>query len=294
MERTNEQIALKVSFNTIIWNVVLFIFKLVAGIIGHSAAMISDSIHSLSDVLSTFVVIIGVKLSNKEADNDHPYGHERFESVAAIILAGILLATGFGIGKSGIETIIAGDYSSIIIPGRVALIAAIVSVVVKEAMYWYTRAAAKKTNSGALMADAWHHRSDALSSIGSFFGVLGARIGFPVMDSLAGLVISFFIIKVSIDIFRDAISKMTDRAIDDDLEEEIRNVALSHEGVIGVDRLSTRMFGDKIYVDMEISLERHSLLHVSHGIAHAIHDAVEEKFENVKHCMIHVNPSTES
>lgn len=294
MERTNEQIALKVSFNTIIWNVVLFIFKLVAGIIGHSAAMISDSIHSLSDVLSTFVVIIGVKLSNKEADNDHPYGHERFESVAAIILAGILLATGFGIGKSGIETIIAGDYSSIIIPGRVALIAAIVSVVVKEAMYWYTRAAAKKTNSGALMADAWHHRSDALSSIGSFFGILGARIGFPVMDSLAGLVISFFIIKVSIDIFRDAISKMTDRAIDDDLEEEIRNVALSHEGVIGVDRLSTRMFGDKIYVDMEISLERHSLLYVSHGIAHAIHDAVEEKFVNVKHCMIHVNPSTES
>lgn len=293
MKGTNEQIAIRVSWHTIIGNVVLFAVKLVAGIIGHSAAMISDAVHSLSDVLSTIVVIIGVKLSNKEADKEHPYGHERFESVAAIILAGILLATGLGIGYSGVQTILVGDYSLITIPGTIALIAAIISIVGKEAMYWYTRAAAKQINSGALMADAWHHRSDALSSIGSFIGILGARIGFPVMDSLASLIISFFIVKVSVDIFLDAISKMTDRAIDEHMEEQILKVALARKEVLGVDKLKTRMFGNKIYVDMEIRLDMFDPLHISHDIAHSIHDEIEEKFPSVKHCMVHVNPTSE-
>ncbi|HZK26932.1 MAG TPA: cation diffusion facilitator family transporter [Thermoclostridium sp.] len=293
MGKSNKKIAMTVSWNTIIGNVILFAFKMVAGIIGHSVAMISDAIHSLSDVLSTIIVMIGIKLANKEADKEHPYGHERFESVAAIILAGILVATGIGIGYKGIQTIFSSDYSSIIIPSKIALIAAIMSIIVKEAMYWYTRNVAKKINSGALMADAWHHRSDALSSIGSFIGILGSQIGFPVMDSVASLVISFFIIKVSVDIFKDAISKMTDQAVDEEIEKQIYDLALAREGVMGVDKIKTRMFGDKVYVDIEIKIDRLAPLHISHGIAHDVHDAIEKEIPNIKHCMVHVNPDSE-
>ena len=158
-------------------------------------------------------------------------------------------------------------------------------------MYWYTRAAAKKINSAAIMADAWHHRSDALSSVGSFIGIFGARMGFPILDSVAALVICIFIIKVSVDIFRDAVSKMTDRACDDETVERINKIVLGQEYVMGIDNLKTRMFGNKIYVDVEITLDRSTPLHQSHKIAHNVHDAVEEELGNVKHCMVHVNPS---
>lgn len=293
MTNTTVEIAMRVSGNTIIGNIILSAFKLLAGFIGHSAAMLSDAVHSLSDVLSTVIVMVGIKLANKEEDKDHPYGHERLESVAAIILAGILLTTGFGIGYKGILMILAGNYGSITIPGTIALVMAAVSIAVKEAMYWYTRAAALKINSGALMADAWHHRSDALSSVGGFFGILGARVGFPVLDTVAAVVISVFIAKAAIDIFRDAIGKMTDRACDDETENEIREVAMAQDGVRGVDRLKTRLFGNKIYVDLEISVDSSIPFDASHAISHEVHDAIENRFPNVKHCMVHVNPFTE-
>lgn len=291
MNKTDVQTAMRVSRNTIIGNLMLFAFKLVAGIAGHSAAMISDAVHSLSDVLSTIVIIIGVRMANKKADKNHPYGHERFESVAAIILTGILFATGLGIGYAGIITILAGNYDAIIVPGTVALVAAVTSIIVKEAMYWYTRAAAKKINSDAIMADAWHHRSDALSSIGSFIGIFGAQMGYPVLDSVASLVICIFILKVSIDIFREAVSKMTDRSCDDETIKLIREIVLAQNHVLGVDKLKTRLFGNKIYVDVEINIDRFVPLHVSHDIAHKVHNAVENGIPNVKHCMVHVNPS---
>lgn len=207
MEKTKEQIAMRVSTNTIIGNVLLSVLKLLAGIFGKSAAMLSDAVHSLSDVMSTLIVMIGVKLANKKADREHPYGHERFECVAAIILAAILCATGIGIGYKGVQNIVAGNYGDLAVPGIIALAAAILSIAAKEGMYWYTRAAAKKIDSSALMADAWHHRSDAFSSIGSFIGILGARVGYPVLDSVACLVICFFIVKAAYDIFMDAIGK---------------------------------------------------------------------------------------
>lgn len=159
-------------------------------------------------------------------------------------------------------------------------------------MYWYTIHAAKKTNSSALKADAWHHRSDAFSSIGSFIGILGAQIGFPVMDSLASLVIGIFIIKVAIDIFREAISKMTDQAVNDETKKKICDITMAQDNVLGVDQLKTRMFGDKIYVDIEIIVDSCTLLYVSHDIAHAVHDAIEKEVPSVKHCMVHVNPNS--
>jgi len=207
-------------------------------------------------VFSTFIVIIGVKIANKESDESHPYGHERMECVAAIILAIILCITGVGIGYSGIMKISLGDNSGFVIPSVLALIAAIISIIVKEGMYWYTRAAAKKINSGALMADAWHHRSDSLSSIGSFIGILGARMGFPILDPIASVVICIFIVKASCDIFIDEINKMTDKSCDNETIEKISNLIKEEEGVLGIDSIKTRLFGDKMYVDIEIQANR--------------------------------------
>lgn len=290
MEKSNEQIAMQVSRNSIIGNVLLSGFKLFAGVFAQSAAMISDAIHSLSDVFSTIIVMAGVKMANKKPDKEHPYGHERFECVAAIILSVILFATGAGIGWAGLQKVIAGNYGELATPGMLALVAAIISIVVKEAMYWYTRNAAKKIDSSALMADAWHHRSDAFSSVGSFIGILGARLGFPILDPAACIVICLFILKAAVDIFRDAVGKMIDKACDEQTAAEMREIILAQESVLGIDQLKTRLFGDKIYVDVEIRSDGLVTLEQAHDAAQRVHDVIEEQFPKVKHCMVHVNP----
>lgn len=288
--RNTESLAVKVSINTIVVNILLTAFKLIAGFTAHSSAMISDAIHSASDVLSTVVVIIGVRMSEKKSDTDHQYGHERLECVAAVILAVMLGITGGIIGVSSVDKIADSITAHLIMPGKTALIAAVVSVIVKELMFWYTRSAAKKTNSGALMADAWHHRSDALSSVGSFAGILGARLGYAVLDPIAGVIICIFILKVSIDIFRDAVNKMTDKACDEDTINAIHRMIGEVDGVIDIDLLKTRQFGDKIYIDVEISVDGQMRLVEAHEIAENVHDKIENSFKNVKHCMVHVNP----
>lgn len=285
-----QKVANRVSVITIIGNVVLSVFKLLAGIVAHSGAMISDAIHSASDVFSTFVVMIGIRMSAKESDKEHPYGHERLECVAAIVLAMILFMTGFGIGASAFKNIISGDYAVLQVPGMLALIAAIMSIVVKEAMYWYTRHYAKKIDSGALLADAWHHRSDALSSIGALVGIGGARMGYPVMDSVASLVIFFFILKAAYDIFKDAMDKMVDHACDEETEAQMRDCVMKQEEVLGIDMLQTRIFGNKIYVDVEIQVDGEYTLREAHEIAENVHERIEQSFPKVKHIMVHVNP----
>ncbi len=290
-KKREKNLAIHVSIVSIVVNVVLSLAKLLAGIFGKSSAMVSDAIHSASDVLSTFVVIAGVKLSEKKADKGHPYGHERMECVASIILAVLLGIVGVGIGVSGMGKIISGNYETLEVPGIVPLIAAIVSIAVKEWMFWYTRAAAKKLNSGALMADAWHHRSDALSSVGSFAGILFARIGFPIMDSIASVIISLCIIKAAYDIFKDGINKMVDHSCDSETQEAILNSALSVNGVMGVDDLKTRLFGSKLYVDMEISADANLSLKDSHAIAEQVHSVIENNYPECIHCMVHVNPA---
>ena len=287
LEDQNKNTAMSVSVVSIVWNVVLSLFKLIAGIVGHSGAMISDAVHSASDVFSTFVVILGVNIASRQSDEDHQYGHDRLECVAAIILAVVLLATGIGIGIGGVNKILGRNTE---IPGMIALAAAVVSIGVKEAMFWYTRAAAKKINSGALMADAWHHRSDALSSVGAFVGILGARMGFPVLDPLASVVICIFIAKAAYDIFKDAIDKMVDKSCDEETERAMREVILKQAGVQRVDMLHTRLFGARIYVDIEISADGEMTLREGHEIAQEVHDRIEEEFPLVKHCMVHVNP----
>ena len=288
---SSEKIAMRVSKVSIVVNLILSAGKLLAGIFGRSGAMISDAIHSASDVFSTFIVIVGVRMSTKQSDSHHPYGHERLECVASIILATVLLATGLGIGFGGLRTVLSGHYEMRAVPGLMALAAAVISIGVKEWMYWYTKAAAKKINSGALMADAWHHRSDSLSSIGAFVGIAGSRMGYPVLDAAASMVISVFIAKAAYEIFMDAVNKMVDRACDQETEEEIRRIVFLQEGVLGIDSLMTRLFGAKIYVDMEIAADGSRTLYETHAIAEQVHDAIEERFPEVKHCMVHVNPA---
>ena len=292
MEKNQEQIAMRVSYISILGNVLLSVFKLMAVIFAHSGAMITDAVHSASDVFSTFVVMIGIKISARASDKEHPYGHERMECVAAIVLATILCITGLGIGKNAIAKLQDGNDAGMVIPGILALVAAIVSIVVKEAMFWYTRGAARKIDSGALMADAWHHRSDALSSVGALVGILFARNGYPMMDAVASLIICVFIVKASYDIFKDAVDKMVDKACDEETERELRKFVEAQPGVLGVDLLQTRVFGNKIYVDLEICADENSTLKESHQVAEQVHDKLEIQFPKVKHIMIHVNPKS--
>ena len=286
--KNNEKIAIKVSIISIILNCLLTLIKFISGVISKSSAMISDSVHSLSDVLSTFVVIIGVKISNKKADSDHPYGHERIECVSAIILSGMLFVVGALIGINGIKNVT--NSSNLVMPGVLALIASIISIISKETMYQYTIRVSKKINSAALKADAWHHRSDALSSIGSFIGILGSRLGFKVFDPLASVIISLCIIKVSIDIFKDAIDKMVDKSCDKEVIDKVIRVIEKNESVKNIDDIKTRQFGNKAYVDVEISVDENLLLKDAHKVAEEIHDSVENEINIVKHCMVHVNP----
>lgn len=286
-----QQIAIRVSWISIIVNMILSAIKLAAGIIAQSGAMISDAIHSASDVFSTIIVMAGVKMSVKAADKEHPYGHERMECVAAIVLSMILMATGIFIGYEGILKIITVETDELTIPGFAALLAAILSIAIKEIMFWYTRYYAKVVDSGALMSDAWHHRSDALSSIGALIGIAGARMGLPILDPIASVVICLFIAKAAIEIFKDAIDKMVDHNCDDETESAIRNRILAHKGIDTIDLFKTREFGNRIYIELEISVNGQLTLIKAHDIANKIHDDIENAFPKVKHIAIHVNPS---
>lgn len=287
--KEREKLILSVSYLSIVINCLLSVFKLLSGYFGHSISMVSDGIHSLSDVLSTFIVILGVKLSGKVADAGHPYGHERLESAMSIVLSVLLFVVGLGIGQKGIVTIL--NYQTIEIkePAFINIVAAVVSIITKEAMYWVTFLVGKRVDSSMLKADAWHHRSDALSSIGSLIGVVGARY-FILTDSIASLVICLFIVKIAVDIFKDAMDKLVDRACDEVLQKSIMEEILSISGVEHIDDIKTRQFADKVYVDAEIAVDGNLRVVDGHAIAQKVHDNVEKLDLRIKHCTVHVNP----
>lgn len=281
----------RLSLVSLIGNALLSGFKLLAGVWGHSGAMISDAIHSFSDVLTTFIAWFGVKVSRRAADASHPYGHERLECVASLFLGIVLMGTGIGVGRAGLETIFSGQYETITPPGAIALVAAVLSIVSKEAMYWYTRYYAKLIHSDAFMADAWHHRSDAFSSIGSLIGIGGAMLGFPVMDSVASVVICVFILKVAYDILKDAVVKMLDTSCGEQYEAELQKFVSEQKDVVCVDTLHSRMFGSKVYVDLEIEVGGSKTLQEAHNVAERVHTELEHRFPDIKHVMVHLNPA---
>ena len=290
MKKLIKNEGIRVSVITIIINFILFLFKIIAGIVGHSNAMISDSIHSLSDVLTTIVVIFGLIMASKEADDSHPYGHERIECVFAIILSFFLLLTGVYIGYIGAQNIVRSN-TDIVVPTLLPLIAALVSIIVKEFMYHYTKRCAKKLKSSSMEADAWHHRSDALSSVGSFLGILGAKLGYPILDPICSVVICIIIIKSAIEIFKEAITQMLDTSCDIKTKNEIMDLIKSSKNIVDITDMKTRMFGSRIYIEVEVSIDGDISLRKANKIINEIHDKIENEYSNVKHCNIHVIPN---
>lgn len=283
---TREKKTMQVSFVSIGGNLFLCILKLFAGILGHSGALISDAVHSAADAVDTIIVIIGVKLASKAPDARHPYGHERMECVAAILLSIVLGLVGAGIGYAGLEKILSGRYEVMGMPSRLALFAALISIVIKEGLYQYMRRSAEKINSDSLMAIAWHNRADSLSSIGSFIGIVGARAGLAILDPLVSVIICLFVIKAALSIFRGAVNKMTDHACDPETEAAIISqiTCQAEKGSLG--QLRTRLFGDKIYIEAELFLPGNYSLTRSWEICRQIQTSIEESFEEVKECRI--------
>lgn len=289
----NDTIAKKVSITTIIGNIILSIIKFIAGFLGKSGAMISDAVHTLSDVFTTLIAYVGIKISSIKEDDNHRYGHERLECIASLILSFILFITGFEIGIEGIKILLRNQYDTIQTPTLLAVVAAIISIIVKEIMFQYTIKCAKKIKSDALKADAWHHRSDALSSLGALIGIVLAINGYKIFEPIASVIIAILIIKVAVEIFIEATDKLVDKSCDDEKVEEIKNIVLKQKGVLGIDDIKTRIFANKIYVDIEIALDGNKTLNETHKIAEKVHDKVEKEFSDIKHIMVHVNPYEE-
>ena len=273
-------------------NIALAIFKLVAGIAGNSGAMVSDAVHSLSDVFATAIAWVGVKTSKRSADDTHPYGHERFESVASLFLGLILLVTGIAIGVGGVKTAVEVlEGAPPAIPEAIALVAAVVSIVAKEAMFWYTRHAAKVLMSSAFMADAWHHRSDAISSIAALIGIAGSMLGFPVLEPTATVLIAIFIAGVAAKLLRDALGQLLDSSVGAEFEEELTQFVNSQAGVLGVDMVRSRRFGNRICIDLEIKVDGQQTLEEAHVIAEDVRLSILETYPNIKFITVHENPA---
>lgn len=283
---SREQTTMRVSLVSICGNLFLCFFKFFAGILGHSGALISDAVHSAADAIDTIIVIIGIKMASKAPDARHPYGHERMECVAAIILSIILGIIGAGIGIAGAETILSGQYKEAALPTQLALFAALISIAVKEGLYWYMRGSARKISSDSLMAIAWHNRADALSSIGSFIGILGARCGLPVLDPLISIIICLFVINAAVSIFKGAIDKMIDRSCKEEISRAIFAAADAFDPFCSVAQMRTRQFGNKIYVDIYLAFSENPALEKADRMCRQLQNYIEENFEDVKECMV--------
>ncbi|NMA96172.1 MAG: cation transporter [Clostridiales bacterium] len=271
----------------IVVNIMLCIFKIGAGILGKSKAMLADGIHTLSDVLATSVALVGLRIASKDADEDHQYGHERYEPLFAKIISTILIITGFFIGYGGIRSLIEGNTEA---PGMVALVAALVSVAVKEGLYWNTIRAAKRIDSISLEADAWHHRSDALSSIGTFVGILLARLGLKFFDPIAAVLVSLLILKLGVEFWIKASAGLVDTAAPDKVVKKIEGLTMGVEGVLAINSLKTRVFGNRLYVDIDIAVDGEITVIEGHRVATSVHDIIENDISEIKHCMVHVDP----
>lgn len=276
-------------------NFLLLVFKFFAGIAGHSAAMLADAVHSLSDFITDIVVIVFVRIAGKPEDKGHDYGHGKYETLATAIIGLLLLCVGFGIfwnGASSIYTFLRGGQLES--PGVVALVAALVSIVSKEILYQYTVIQGKKLNSQAVVANAWHHRSDALSSIGTAIGIGGAILlgdHWRVLDPIAAVVVSFFIMKVSVQLLIPCVDELLEKSLPDDVEKEIEQTVLSFPGVSQPHHLRTRRIGSYYAIEIHVRMDGKITLEEAHGTATAIENKLKEMFGKGTHVGIHVEPT---
>ena len=285
----------KVTIVGSIVNFLLLVFKFFAGIAGHSAAMLADAVHSLSDFITDIVVIVFVRIAGKPEDKGHDYGHGKYETLATAIIGLLLLCVGFGIfwnGASSIYTFLRGGQLES--PGVVALVAALVSIVSKEILYQYTVIQGKKLNSQAVIANAWHHRSDALSSIGTAIGIGGAILlgdHWRVLDPVAAVVVSFFIMKVSVRLLIPCVDELLEKSLPEDVEKEIEQTVLSFPGVSQPHHLRTRRIGNYYAIELHVRMDGKITLEEAHSTATAIENKLKEMFGKGTNVGIHVEPT---
>lgn len=270
-------------------NVLLSIMKIAAGIVGHSAALVADGIHSASDLVSDGVVILGMKIASKEADHDHPYGHGKFETVATLFIAILLFLVGFGIVYDAIIRLQEPDLP---IPTTVALIAAALSIIGKEGLYQYTVREGRRLDAKTIIANAWHHRSDAISSIAALAGVGGAMLGWPLADPVAAVGVAFFLGKMGLEFFNDAMKELTDssEAIDEAVREEIDQLVIGNPEVTSAHFLKARRLGPDIFVDVHVVVNPVLTVSEGHQIAERVRQTLVKEVPAITDVLVHVDP----
>jgi len=271
----------------LVTNVALAIFKLFAGIFGFSYAMIADAIHSMSDCLATGTVYVGLRIGERPPDESHPYGHANAESIAAFLVALIILATGVFVGVSAVHLI---AHRNLQTPATIALAAAVTSIVIKEGMFHYTLKVGKRNNSPAIITNAWHHRSDAYSSVASLAGILGARLAFQFLDPIAGLVVSAFIVKMSFPLLHSNVAILMDERPEPAVLGQIRATTLEVGGVKAIDSIKVHRRGSTYTIDMEIAVDSSLTVEQGHGVAAEVKSRLRSGVEHVQDVMVHVNP----
>ena len=291
---TREKEILRITWIGSIVNFSLLIFKFVAGIVGHSTAMVADAVHSLSDFVTDLIVILFVRISGKPQDESHDYGHGKYETLATAIIGLILLAVGFGLLVNSARSILAVCRGQVLAtPGMLALVAAVVSILVKELLYQYTVFKGKGLNSNAVIANAWHHRSDAFSSIGTLIGVGGAILlgeKWSVLDPIAALVVSLFIIKVSISLIKPCLDELLERSLPQKEEERILEIIGSYPEVSSPHHLRTRRIGNSIAIEVHIRMHGAMTLQDAHEITKGIEQSLKQEFGAATHVGIHMEP----
>lgn len=277
----------KASIISILGNVVLTVMKGIIGYFAGSTALIADALHSASDLFGSVVLLQGLKIAHRPPDETHPYGHHRAESITSKLLSIILAITAIGIGNEAIKILRSGE---IVAPKSMAIYVALISVIFKEAMYQYTVRIGKKVRSSAVIADAWNHRSDALSSIATVIGIAGAILGFPFMDPIAGIVVSILILRTALSIYIEAIHSLMDTAPAKEILDSIRNAANKASGVKSVQDVKVRQYGSKYVVDMKICVDPQITVEEGHGAAARAKESILKDNTDVLDVLIHVNP----
>jgi len=288
-EKTRYESGRRISIISLISNSLLALLKILIGFFASSTALIADGFHSVSDMASTIIVMISIKFSETPADKNHPYGHEKAEALGTNILAVILILTAVFLGRDAFLTILSGNIAE---PGSWALVAAFISIVVKEVLYRYTIKIGREIKSKGLIADAHHHRSDAFSSIAALIGIGGAKLGFRFLDPLAGLVVAFLILKVGYEIMRDTSYELMDGRPAREKIEEIRELADSIEGVMGIYDIKLRSYGPSYIVDLKIVVKDQLSVVEGHNIACQVENEIIDNSDNIKDVMVHVDPAS--
>ncbi len=295
--RTREKQITRVTLIGSIVNLILTAIKITAGVVGKSGAMIADGIHSLSDLASDIVVLIFVPIAGKAKDKDHQYGHGKFETLATLIVSLILMVVAIRLVASSAKSIISALSGNILPkPGYIALAAAIISIVSKEILYQYTALVARRTNSSVCKANAWHHRSDALSSIGSLLGIGGAVIlgnKWTILDPVAAVIIGLMILFVAIKMAKAPIEELMEKSLDEKTEKEITDIILATEGVQNMHNLKTRRNGQSKIIDCHIRVKRTISIVEAHDIATNVEKNLKQKFGNETQTSIHIEPEKE-